>query len=97
MTVYMSPHDDWMIIICFKHHMAEVHHILDMITRRPFTFRQVSLVAHRLSGTVLVTAETPSTNLVLYMTFALLNIPSFRDTTMNWEYGKWVLIILPMF
>lgn len=31
----------------------------------------------------LATVETPSTNLVLKRTFALLNIPSFRDTTMN--------------
>lgn len=41
--------------------------------------------AYLLSGTVLVTAETPSTNFVRKMTLALLNIPSFRDTTMNWE------------
>ena len=31
----------------------------------------------------LVTVETPSTNLVLKRTFALLNMPSLRDTTIN--------------
>ena len=41
--------------------------------------------AYLLSGTVLVTAETPSTNFVRKMTLALLNMPSFRETTMNWE------------
>ena len=41
--------------------------------------------AYLLSGTVLVTAETPSTNFVRKMTLALLNIPSFRETTTNWE------------
>lgn len=35
--------------------------------------------------TYLVTVETPSTNLVLYKTLALLNIPSFKETTMNWK------------
>lgn len=29
------------------------------------------------------TVDTPSTNLVRKSTFALLNIPSFRETTMN--------------
>ena len=33
--------------------------------------------------TLRVTLDTPSTNLVRKMTFALLNIPSFSDTTMN--------------
>ena len=33
--------------------------------------------------TVRVTVETPSTNLVLKRTLALLNIPSFSDTTIN--------------
>ena len=37
------------------------------------------------AGTVLVTVDTPSTNLVLKMQLALLNMPSFRDTTMNCE------------
>lgn len=36
------------------------------------------------SFTVRVTVDTPSTNLVLKITFALLNMPSFSDTTMNW-------------
>jgi hypothetical protein len=36
-----------------------------------------------LEGTVLVTVETPSTNLVRNITLALLNIPSLRETTMN--------------
>ena len=31
----------------------------------------------------LVTVETPSTNLVLKRTLALLNIPSFSETTIN--------------
>ena len=44
-----------------------------------------SNLAYLLPGTVLVTAETPSTNFVRKMTLALLNIPSFRETTMNWE------------
>ena len=33
--------------------------------------------------TYLVTVETPSTNFVLKRTLALLNIPSFSETTMN--------------
>ena len=49
------------------------------------------------AGTVLVTVETPSTNLVLKMQLALLNMPSYRDTTMNWEYGKCARIMRPMF
>ena len=53
--------------------------------------------AHLLLLTVRVTAETPSTNLVRKMTLALLNMPSFRETTMNCEYGKCVLIMCPMF
>ena len=36
----------------------------------------------------LVTVDTPSTNLVLKRMFALLNIPSFRETTMNCELRK---------
>ena len=44
-----------------------------------------------------VTVETPSTNLVLKRTLALLNMPSFRDTTMNWECLKCALSIWPMF
>lgn len=32
----------------------------------------------------LVTVDTPSTNFVLNRILALLNIPSFRETTMNW-------------
>lgn len=35
--------------------------------------------------TVLVTADTPSTNFVLNKTLALLNIPSFKDTIINCE------------
>ena len=35
------------------------------------------------SGTIRVTVDTPSTNLVRNSTLALLNIPSFRETTMN--------------
>jgi hypothetical protein len=34
-------------------------------------------------GSVLVTVDTPSTNFVQKMTLALLNIPSFNDTTIN--------------
>ena len=37
---------------------------------------------------VLATVDTPSTNLVLKITLALLNIPSFSDTTMNWLCEK---------
>nr|GFA46668.1 zinc finger CCCH domain-containing protein 48 [Tanacetum cinerariifolium] len=33
--------------------------------------------------TVLCTVETPSTNLVRKRTFALLNMPSFSETTIN--------------
>lgn len=40
------------------------------------------------SLTVRVTVDTPSTNLVLKITLALLNMPSFRDTTMNWLCGQ---------
>jgi hypothetical protein len=40
------------------------------------------------SLTVRVTVDTPSTNLVLKMTLALLNMPSFRDTTINWLCGQ---------
>lgn len=46
---------------------------------------------------VRVTADTPSTNLVRKMTFALLNIPSFSETTMNCDWGKCVRIMRPMF
>ena len=35
-----------------------------------------------------VTQLTPSTNFVLNKTSALLNMPSFKDTTMNCECGK---------
>ena len=51
----------------------------------------------RASFVVRVTADTPSMNLVRKMTLALLNMPSFSDTTMNWEKGKCVLIMWPMF
>lgn len=51
----------------------------------------------RASLAVRVTVETPSMNLVRKMTLALLNMPSFSDTTMNWEKGKCVLIMCPMF
>ena len=44
-----------------------------------------------------VTVETPSMNLVLYKTLALLNMPSLRDTTMNCECLKWARNIWPMF
>ena len=47
--------------------------------------------------TVRDTVDIPSTNLVRKSTLALLNIPSFRETTMNWELLKWVLSMLPMF
>jgi hypothetical protein len=40
---------------------------------------------------------TPSTNLVLKMTLALLNSPSLSDTTMNWLCGKFWRIMAPMF
>mmetsp|Transcript_8273 Transcript_8273/g.16703 ORF Transcript_8273/g.16703 Transcript_8273/m.16703 type:complete len:220 (-) Transcript_8273:2882-3541(-) len=46
---------------------------------------------------VLVTVETPSTNLVLKMVLALLNMPSLRETTMNWEFLKCVRSMFPMF
>ncbi len=36
----------------------------------------------------LVTVETPSTNFVRNNTLALLNMPSFRETTMNWDGNK---------
>ena len=41
-------------------------------------------VEEETEGVCRVTVDTPSTNLVLKRTFALLNIPSFSDTTMNW-------------
>lgn len=44
---------------------------------RPFVHLTWFLLA------VLVTVDMPSTNLVLKSTLALLNMPSFRDTTMN--------------
>lgn len=44
-----------------------------------------------------VTVDTPSTNFVLKRTLALLNIPSLRETTMNWECLKCALSIWPMF
>ena len=44
-------------------------------------------------GTVRATVDTPSTNLVRKMMLALLNMPSLRDTTMNCDCGKCVLII----
>ena len=53
--------------------------------------------AHARALTVRVTADTPSTNLVQNSTLALLNMPSLSDTTMNCEYGKWLLIMRPMF
>ena len=59
------------------HHMKQVMHTFGNIPP------VMCVMTYRLSGTVLVTAETPSTNLVLKMTLALLNMPSFRDTTMN--------------
>ena len=37
---------------------------------------------------LLVTVETPSTNLVLNNTFALFHMPSFSDTTTNCACGK---------
>ncbi len=37
---------------------------------------------------VRATVETPSTNLVRNSTLALLNIPSFRDTTINYKGKK---------
>ncbi len=40
---------------------------------------------HLRSLSVRVTVDTPSTNLVRKMTLALLNMPSLRLTTMNWE------------
>ena len=40
---------------------------------------------HRALWEVRVTVETPSRNFVRKMTLALLNMPSLRDTTMNWE------------
>mmetsp|Transcript_22104 Transcript_22104/g.41553 ORF Transcript_22104/g.41553 Transcript_22104/m.41553 type:complete len:243 (+) Transcript_22104:162-890(+) len=47
--------------------------------------------------TVLVTVETPSTNFVLKIVLALLNMPSLRLTTMNWDWLKCVRSMLPMF
>mmetsp|Transcript_31258 Transcript_31258/g.67136 ORF Transcript_31258/g.67136 Transcript_31258/m.67136 type:complete len:472 (-) Transcript_31258:741-2156(-) len=41
--------------------------------------------------------ETPSTNFVRKSTFALLNIPSLRETTMNCDCWKCVRIICPIF
>ena len=52
---------------------------------------------HIHTRTHLVTVDTPSTNFVLKSTLALLNMPSFRDTTMNWELWKCLLSIWPMF
>ena len=49
------------------------------------------------AGTVLVTVDTPSANLVRKMQLALLNIPSLSETTMNCEYGKCARIMRPMF
>lgn len=41
-----------------------------------------------------VTVETPSTNFVLNSTLALLNIPSFRETTMNCKRNKSILRLI---
>jgi len=45
-----------------------------------------SLSAAHCLWTWRVTVDTPSTNLVLNSTFALLNIPSFSDTTTNYKH-----------
>jgi len=39
-----------------------------------------------LEATVRWTVETPSTNFVRKRTFALLNMPSFKETTINCKY-----------
>ena len=60
--------------------------------------RQTSVLSSGFTRfTVRPTVLTPSTNLVRKMTFALLNMPSLSDTTMNWELEKWVRSMLPMF
>lgn len=45
-------------------------------------------------GVVRCTADTPSMNLVRKRTLALLNMPSFRETMMNWEFLKCVLSLM---
>ena len=45
----------------------------------------------------LVTVEVPSMKRVRKSTLAWLNIPSFKETTMNCEWGKCVRIMWPMF
>mmetsp|Transcript_26720 Transcript_26720/g.61905 ORF Transcript_26720/g.61905 Transcript_26720/m.61905 type:complete len:212 (+) Transcript_26720:390-1025(+) len=45
----------------------------------------------------LATVEVPSMNRVRKSTFAWLNMPSFKETTMNCECGKCVRIMWPMF
>lgn len=64
-----------------------------------WAFRPVSLCAVWCEGfcAYLVTVDTPSTNFVLNNTLALLNIPSFNDTTINCECLKWVFNIWPIF
>ena len=51
-------------------------------------------------GAVSATAgsgQNEQRTLVRKMTFALLNMPSFNDTTMNCDCGKCVRIMRPMF
>lgn len=47
--------------------------------------------------TNLATVEMPSTNFVLNKTLALLNIPSFSETTINCEWRKCWRSIIPIF
>ena len=55
----------------------------------------------RASPTCLVvvraTVDTPSTNFVRKTTFALLNMPSLSETTMNCDALKWARSMTPMF
>lgn len=47
-----------------------------------------------LEATVLWTVETPSTNFVRNRTLALLNMPSFNDTTMNCTTREFIKTVL---
>ena len=49
------------------------------------------------SAEVRVTRDTPSTSRVRNRTFAWSNMPSFRDTMMNWDCAKCVLMMRPIF
>ena len=53
-------------------------------------FSRIKIIKiHLLADAIRDTVETPSTNRVRYNTLAFSNIPSFKDTTINWLFLKW--------